>query len=168
MSCPFAAGAEVRRPGAQEGASVPRFRLPRLAAPHRAGLLLAACCGLGVGFGCAGAAAQSAQNAQGAAATYTDPFAPQPQTAIGKKPPRFEKFSNKKLTSDNGLPRTFQPLKPLAGRRPARATTGFNATQRAGQARDHAAPRSMAAGAMARRPMAPTTDAGTDAHRQMR
>ncbi len=110
---------------------MPRFRLPRLAAPHGAGLLLAACCGLGVGFGCTAAGAQSPQGTPGTAALYSDPFAPDLQTSTGGKTPRFEKLRRSKRASDNGLPRTFtpiEPLKPLAPPSSGTGTTGFNAT----------------------------------------
>ena len=116
---------------ALKGASVSRFRLPRPAAPQSAGLLLAACCGFGVGFGCVAATAQSARGTPGTAAPYSNPFAPDLQTSPDGKTPRFEKFSRKKRTTDNGLPRTFrpiEPLKPLSPPRSGAGTTGFNAT----------------------------------------
>jgi hypothetical protein len=100
---------------------VPRFRLPRLAAPRGAGLLLAACCGLGVGLGCVDA------HAQLATPQASDPFAPDYTTPAGK-PPRFEKSNRKKRASTGGVPRTFQPIEPLAPPTSGAGTTGFNAT----------------------------------------
>ncbi len=97
-----------------------RLRLSRPAAPS--GLLLAACWGLGIGFGCPAAQAQTA------VAPYADPFAPATLTGT-KNPPRFETFNRKRPpTRTTGLPRTFQPLKPLAGPPPGAGTTGFDAT----------------------------------------
>ena len=111
---------------------MPRFHLPRLAALHGAGLLLAACCGLGVGLGCAVANAQSTLRTPGTAAPYTNPFAPDLQTGAGtgKKPAPYEKFSRTKRTTKGSLQRTFkpiEPLKPLAPPPSGAGTTGFNA-----------------------------------------
>lgn len=118
--------------GLEEGARVPRLRLPRPAAPRGAGLLLAACCGLGVGFGCVGARAQSAQNTPSTAAPYSNPFTPDLQTTTGSTTPRYETFSRpQRAPTTSGPPRTFQPiaqLKPLAAPPSGAGTTGYNAS----------------------------------------
>ena len=138
---------------------MPRFRLSRLAAPRGAGLLLAACCGLGaafgVGLGCAAANAQSASsdpNAQTAqavpstAAPYTNPFAPQSQAGTNGTVPAWEKFDRPpsrrrqgNSRSDNGRPRTFKPVqtvKPLQPPPSGAGKTGFDATNGAGRHRN--------------------------------
>ena len=104
-----------------------RFRLSRPAAPRGAGLLLAACCwlgvGFGVGFGCVAANAQSVSNGQSGqgtqgvpstAAPYTNPFAPDLQADPKGKTPSWEKFNRPPARSaqsenDNGQPGTFKP-----------------------------------------------------------
>ncbi len=123
---------------------MPRFRQSRPAAPRGAGLLLAACCGLGVGFGVGGgpANAQSAAiNANGSsgvpstAAPYTNPFAPDSQAGPKGPVPAWEKFDRAPPPSedegDTGLPRTFKKIRtiqPLAPPASGAGSTGFNAT----------------------------------------
>ncbi len=100
---------------------MPRFRLPRPAAPRGAGLLLAACCAFGAGLGCAGASAQivTAQTA--------DPFSSS-LTTSEQNPPRFERPGRNTRAATGGTARTFQPLEPLQPPPSGAGTTGFNAT----------------------------------------
>jgi len=118
---------------------VPRFRLSRSAAPRGAGLLLAACCGLGMGFGSVAANGQSAQGVQdvpSTAAPYTNPFAPDLQTGTKGKTPSWEKFDRPPARStqnedDNSLSRTFKPVRTIRPLRPPPSgvgRTGFDAT----------------------------------------
>ena len=126
-----------------------RFRLSRPAAPHSAGLLLAACCwlgvGFGVGFGCVAANAQSVSNGQSGqgtqgvpstAAPYTNPFAPDLQADPKGNTPSWEKFNRPPARSaqsenDNGQPGTFKPVQTIKALQPppsGAGTTGFDAT----------------------------------------
>ncbi|HZD89762.1 MAG TPA: outer membrane beta-barrel protein [Pseudolabrys sp.] len=106
---------------------MPRFRSPCSVAPRGAGLLFAACCGLGIGFGCAGAQAQLAmpQNA--------DPFAAASPSANGKAP-AANTFRRSNPATDNGQPDTFRPLQPIQPMQPmqppasGQGVTGFNAS----------------------------------------
>ena len=130
---------------------MPRFRLSRPAAPRGARLLLAACCGLGVSFGCVAANAQSAvsgQSAQGVqgvqgaqaipstAAPYTSPFAPDLQTGTKGSTPSWEKFNRpppgrQQSEDDDGLPQTFKRVQTIKTLQPPPSgvgATGFDAT----------------------------------------
>ncbi|MEJ2625613.1 MAG: outer membrane beta-barrel protein [Pseudolabrys sp.] len=140
-----------------------RFRLSRLAAPRGAGVLLAACCGLGavlgaafgVGFGCVAANAQSATSDPSAqttqavpsiAAPYINPFAPQSQAGTKGTVPAWEKFDRPPTRrrqgnsrSDNGRPRTFQrvqTIKPIKPPPSGMGKTGFDASNGAERRRN--------------------------------